>query len=157
MANSNISSIGRFSSQMLTYLGTQRTVKGGINSSSNTYKYATGVTVSPNPGSASQAGLGLGVTGSYSAVSYNTTKCYFLSRGASEVYADTMTALVIDMALMTGVSPQRLLELSTSGKTLKFSEDAYRSMNLLRDPGNQVGTATDVSNKTSLISKEIRS
>ena len=81
MAASNIPSIGRFSSQMLTYLGTQRTVENVGGSIANTYKYASGPTVFPSPGSISQAALGAGVVGSFSTSSYDSTKCYFLSRG----------------------------------------------------------------------------
>lgn len=156
MANRSISSTGRFSSQMLTYLGTQRTVKTVTGSSANTYKYASGPVVFPSPGSISQADLGGGVVGNYSPDSYNSTKSYFLSRGASQLYADTMTGLAIDMASMLGVSPQRLLEESSKTGAFNFSSDAYRSMNFLRNPGNQLGTATDTDNASSPQSKEIR-
>lgn len=157
MANSNISSIGRFSSQMLTYLGTQRTVKTVAGSPANTYKYATGPTVFPDPGSANQALMGEGVVGSFSPNVYNTTKCYFLSRGASELYADAMTSLTVDMAKSLNTTPMSFLEkMNPSGK-LELTTEAYRSFNVLRDPGNQVGRVSSVSNKNSLQSREIRS
>ena len=157
MANSTILSAGRFSSQMLTYLGTQRTVKSVTGSPENTFKYASGAPVFVDPASLSQSALGFGETGSYSPSVYNSTKCYFLSRGASVLYADTMTGLVIDMAQVLGVSVQTLLEKSTIGPTIMFSDDAYRAMNLLRDPGNQVGRVTTLSNKYSLQASQIRS
>lgn len=157
MANSNIPSLGRFSSQMLTYLGTQRTVKTSTGSPVNTYKYANGPTVFPNPGSTSQAVLGGGVVGNYSPTAYNTTKCYFLARGVSEMYADTMTALAIDIAALMGISTQTLLEKSSVGNEFTFSPAGYRAFNLLRDPGNQVGVVTSVSNKYSLQARAIRS
>lgn len=157
MANANVSSIGRFSSQMLTYLGTQRTVKTVTSAPANTFKYASSTTVFPNPGSVSQAALGGGVVGSYSLADYNSTKCYFLSRGATQLYADAMTGLTIDIASMLGISPASLLVQSeVNGQTL-LSLDAYRSFNLLRDPGNQVATVTSVSNKNSLQVRQIRS
>jgi hypothetical protein len=157
MANTNILSIGRFSSQMLTYLGTQRTVKNVFGGIGNTYKYETGTTVYPSPGSVSQAALGAGVVGSYSLSDYNSVLCYFLSRGATQVYAETMTALVIDMATIVGITPGELLVKSEiAGKTI-FSSDAYSAFNLLRDTGNQVGRATSVDNKRSLQARQIRS
>lgn len=157
MANSNISSIGRFSSQMLTYLGTQRTVKSVTGSSANTYKYASGPTVFPSPGAVSQLDIGGGVVGNYSPDVFNTTRCYFLSRGTGPLYAETMTALVIDMASMLGVTVQSLLESAGENTKLLFTSDAYRSMNVLRDPGNQVGVVTSASNKNSSQSRNIRS
>lgn len=157
MAKSNIASIGRFSSQMLTYLGTQRTVKSVTGTALNTFKYSTGSPVFPNPGNIAQADLGGGVVGSYSPTVYNTTRCFFLSRGATLVYADTMTGLVIDTAAMLGVSVQYLLERTSAGNKLRFSDEAYRAMNQLRDPGNQIGSVTPVKNKNSLQASQIRS
>jgi hypothetical protein len=142
---------------MLTYLGTQRTVKpiGGV--PTNTFKYETGTTVFPSAGSVSQSALGDGTVGSYSPVAYDSTKCYFISRGASAVYADSMAALVIDMAAMTGTTPQALLEATDLTGNLFFTENSYRAFNNLRDPGNQVGTVTSVNNRYSLQASQIRS
>jgi hypothetical protein len=158
MANANIASIGRFSSQMLTYLGTQRTVQlTGGGQYSNTYKYATGPTVFPSPDSYQQAFLGGGVNGEFSPNSFDSVKCFFMSRGASVVYAETMAALAIDIAAILGVSPQSFLERTvTSGQQLMLTDDAYRAFNDLRDPGNQVGVVTTVNNKFSLQARQIR-
>ncbi|MFI5405761.1 MAG: hypothetical protein ACHQ1D_04525 [Nitrososphaerales archaeon] len=157
MANSNIASIGRFSSQMLTNLGTQKTVKNVNGVPTNTFKYASGPTVFPSAGSLLQSGLGLGVVGNYSPSAYDSTKCFFLSRGVGPLYADTMTGLAIDMAAQIGISPQALLEqVGVDGK-LAFAPNAYRALNNLRDPGNQVGTVTEASNRFSLQAREIRS
>ncbi len=157
MANSNIAAIGRFSSQMLTYLGTQKTVKVVNGVPTNTFKYASGNTVFPSAGSVLQSDLGGGVVGNYSGNAYDSTKCYFLSRGVGPLYADTMTGLAMDMATQLGISTQALLEsVNTSGQLL-FSENAYRSFNNLRDPGNQVGIATTASNRNSLQARQIRS
>lgn len=157
MANSNISSIGRFSSQMLTYLGTQRTVKSVFGGVGNTFKYATGTTVFPSPGSVSLAALGAGVPGSYSLSEYNSVLCYFLSRGGSQVYSETMTGLAIDIATILGISPAELLVRSeVNGKTI-LTPDAYRAFNLLRDTSHQVGRATSVDNRYSLQARQIRS
>lgn len=157
MANSNVASIGRFSSQMLTALGTQRTVKTVNGVPTNTFKYGTGNYTFPSAGSISQAGLGLGVVGNYSPSSFDSTKCYFLSRGVGPLYADAMAGLAIDMAAMLGISPQALLEQTNTSGALLFTEDAYRAFNNLRDPGNQVGTVTTASNRYSLQARQIRS
>lgn len=157
MAASNLSSIGRFSSQMLTYLGTQKTVKIVTDALSNTFKYASGPTVFPSPGSISQAALGGGVVGSYSPADYNSTKCYFLSRGATQLYADTMTGLAIDMASTLGISTGSLLTNWEINGLATLTPDAYRAFNLLRDSGNQVGTVTGIDNRNSLQAKQIRS
>ena len=157
MANANIASIGRFSAEMLTYLGTQRTVRTVTSSPQNTFKYSTGPTFFPSPGSVSQSFLGGGVIGNFASASFDAAKCYFLSRGASSLYADTMAALAIDMATMLGISPAALLEQSELNGRLFFTENAYRSINLLRDPGNQVGTVTTVNNRYSLQARQIRS
>ena len=157
MANSNIAAIGRFSSQMLTYLGTQKTVKVINGVPTNTFKYSSGNTVFPSAGSVLQSDLGGGVVGNYSGNAYDSTKCYFLSRGVGPLYADTMTGLAMDMATQLGISTQALLEsVNTSGQLL-FSENAYRSFNNLRDPGNQVGIVTTASNRNSLQARQIRS
>ena len=157
MSSSSIASLGRFSSQMLTYLGTQRTVTnvGGI--PANTFIYASGPTSFPDPGSVSQSALGAGVVGNYSSAIFNSTTCYFLSRGVGPLYADTMAALAIDMAAMIGINPQAMLEQAELNGELIFSDNAYRAMNNLRDPGNQIGTATSVNNKYSLQASQIRS
>jgi hypothetical protein len=157
MAANNVPSLGRFSSQMLTYLGTQRTVKNVTGTLVNTFKYSYGPTTFPSPGSISQAALGAGVVGSYSLEAYNSTKCYYLSRGASEVYADTMTGLTIDIATILGISPAELLVKSEVNGTTSLTQDAYKAFNLLRSNGNQVGTAASVNNKNSLQASQIRS
>jgi hypothetical protein len=157
VANSNIASIGRFSSQMLTYLGTQKTVNIVNGVPTNTFKFSSGGTVFPSAGSLLQSDLGGGVVGNYSPSSYDFTKCFFLSRGAGNLYADTMAALAIDMASQIGVSTQTLLGSIESNGRLTFSENAYRAMNNLRGTGNQIGTVTGINNRNSLQSRQIRS
>lgn len=156
MANYKVASLGRFSSQMLTYLGTQRTVKSVTGSPNNTYKYSTGTTVFPDPGSLQQSMLGVGVSGAYSPDWYNNTKCYFTGRGATAMYAEAMTGMVIDMATALGTTPQALLEQVDANGRLLFTANAYRTFNMLRDPGHQVGVVTSVDNRYSLKAKEIR-
>jgi hypothetical protein len=141
---------------MLTYLGTQRTVKTVTGGPANTYKYSTGNNVFPSPGSLEQSALGAGVSGSYPLEWYNNTKCYFMGRGATQMYAEAMTGLVIDMATTLGVTPQFLLEQAELSGQLLFSPNAYRTFNMLRDPGHQVGIVTTVNNRNSLKAREIR-
>lgn len=157
MANSNIASIGRFSSQMLTYLGTQKTVKSVTGQSANTFKYASGPTAFINPGSLQQSDLGGGVVGNFSPSAYDSTKSYFLSRGVGPLYADAMTALTIDISGTMGITPQSLLEISEKSGKLLLSPNAYRVFNEFRDPSHQIGVATTAMNKFSLQSREIRS
>lgn len=142
---------------MLTYLGTQRTVKTVSGGSNNTFKYGDGNNVFPSPGSYQQAALGAGVSGSYNLEWYNNVKSYFLGRGSSQKYADAMTGMAIDIATSLGITPQALLEqVDPTGKLL-LSTNAYRSFNMLRDPSHQIGTVTSVDNRLSLKAREIRS
>lgn len=152
----NLSSIGRFSSQMLTYLGAQRNVVTVNGSPTNAFKYANGPVVFPNPSNVSQAALGSGVVGNFSPTAYDTTRCYFINRGASAVYADTMTALAIDMATLMNVTPQAFLEQAEKLGKIDFTDDTYRAFNILRDPSSQVGKITSVDNRNSLQSRQIR-
>jgi hypothetical protein len=73
------------------------------------------------------------------------------------MYADAMTAMVIDMASALGTTPQALLEQANVDGKLVFDGNAYRAFNSLRDAGHQVGTATGIDNRLSLKAKEIRS
>ena len=158
MADASGSTLGRFSSQMLTYLGTQRTittVSGGM--AGNTYRYSSGPTSYPSPGSALQATSGAGVPGSYSPSVYNSVTCFYLSRGASPMYADTMAALTVDTAAMMGITPIAFLANSEINGQLMLQAAGYTLMNTLRDPGNQTGTATSVSNQNSSVATQIRS
>ncbi len=142
---------------MLTYLGTQRTVKYVNGVPTNTFKYGNGATVYPSAGSTLQADLGGGVAGNYSPAVYDSTRCYFLDRGVGALYADTMAGLAIDMAAMTSTNPQAMLEQSAFSTKLNFTDNTYRAMNNLRDPGNQLGTVTSVDNRFSLQANQIRS
>ena len=141
---------------MLSLLGAQPQVTLVNGVPTTTYKYASGSISSPNTSSINQSALGYGVVGSYSSDTYNTVVSFFLSKGLTTVYAETMAALLIDMALMIGIQPQQLIESSLSDTLLSFSDNAYRAMNNLRDSGNQIGNASDVSNNNSLQRRQIR-
>jgi hypothetical protein len=141
---------------MLSNLGAQKTVKYVNGVPTNTFKYNAGAVSFPSAGALLQSDLGGGVVGNYSASAFNSTKCFFLSRGAGQMYAEAMTGLAIDTAAMLGISPQAMLERFEVGGKLELSPNAYRALNNLRDPGNQVGTVTTVSNKHSLQARAIR-
>ena len=156
MANANLPALGRFSSQMLSYLGTQRTVVNTTNGTYNTFKYATGPTSYPSPGSQKMANLGLGVVGAVSGGLFDRVKGYFLSRGASQAYADTMTLLTIDIATVLNITPLTLIDrVEKDGKVL-FTDNMLLAFNALRDPGHQVAQSSNVNNRVSFKSTEIR-
>lgn len=157
MSSNNLSSVGRFSSQMLTYMGTQRTIKQVTGTLVNTFKYLYGPTAFVDAGSLLQSQLGSGVVGNFTPAVYDSTKSYFLARSTSKAHADTMTALTIDIAAVLGVNPQTLLERSYTTNGLDMPTDAYTIFNRLRDPSHQVGIATTVKNKESLQARAIRS
>ncbi len=141
---------------MLTYFGTQKTVKSVGGTYQNTFKYQNGPTSFINAGSLLQSQLGEGVVGNFSPSAYDSTKSYFLSRGTGLAYAETMTSLAIDIASTLGISPQALLEQSEISSKLLMSPNAYRLFNEFRDTTHQVGIVTTVSNKRSLQAREIR-
>ena len=157
MANQQLASTGRFSSQMLTYLGVQRTVQLVNGQPQNVFTYATGPVSYPSPGSVSQSDLGGGVVGNFTPDSYNSTVSYFLSRGVGPLYADTMTALAMDMAAMQSTDTITMLASSEANGLLAFTDNTYIAMNNLRDPGNQIGSITDINNADSLQANQIRS
>lgn len=156
MADNNIPGLGRFSSQMLSYLGTQRTVSATPNGTYNTFKYNTGYTTFPSPGAIKMAYLGRGVVGSISGSMYDTIRCYYMSRGASTVYADTMTMLTKDIAASLGLSPLSLIEKAEREGKVLFTDDIMTAFNSLRDPSHQVSQCSNVNNRASFKSNEIR-
>lgn len=156
MADNNIPGLGRFSSQMLSYLGVQRTVTQSATGTYNNFKYSSGDSVFPSPGSARMSNLGLGVIGNVSPDMLNRVKSYYLSRGASNVYADTMTMLTLDIATTLRITPIAFIELvEVDGKVL-FTDDIMTSFNGLRDPSHQIAQSSDVNNRISFKAREIR-
>jgi len=157
VANPNIATLGRFSSQMLTYLGVQRTVQIINGQPQNVFTYNNGPVSYVDPGAANQSDLGGGVVGNYAPDTYNSVTSYFLSRGIGPLYAGTMAALAIDMAAMSGTDPIAMLEESEFNGQLLFTDNTYRAMNNLRDPGNQLATVTPIDNRFSVQANQIRS
>lgn len=138
---------------MLAYLGAQRTVKNVQGSAVSTYKYPAGPITSPVNALPNLSNISSG----YSLNTYNSAKCFFMSRGLGEMYADTMAAFAIDIATSMGITTQKLLETMTQSGMLTLEVESYRIFNILRSNGNQVGKATSVSNSSSIQAREIRS
>ena len=148
---------GRFASQMLSAFGVQRTARTVQGTIANTFKYATGHNVYTDPTLLANVILADGkVSGYCSPDEYDQIRCFFLSRGAGPVYADTMAFLTVDMARMLAVTTTSLLEQSEVAGKLDFSDEAYYEFNKLRDPGNQVTISNTVSNQRSMQARQIR-
>lgn len=157
MSNTALASTGRFSSQLLTNLGTQRTVRTVQGSVANTFKYATTTAVFSDPSFITNLILADNVVvGSCAPTVFDRTRCFFLSRGATTAYADVMTTLTVDMSAMLGVSTVELLEKSEVSGKLDFSANAYYEFNKLRDPGHQVSMSSAIDNRKSLQARQIR-
>jgi hypothetical protein len=153
VSNTNVASTGRFSSQILTYLGTQKVVKNVTGQPENTFTYAMGPTTyipvdsqyDPN-----------NVAGSFSPDNYNFTRCYFLSRGASAAFADSLASIIMDISTARAITPQTLLDTENILGKLSLSNDSIALFNQLRDPSHQISTVTTAINADSLVAREIK-
>jgi hypothetical protein len=100
--------------------------------------------------------LGIGVVGAVSGDVFDRVKSYYLSRGASQTYADTMTLLTVDISIVLGVTTISLIErVEREGKVL-FTDSMLSAFNALRDPSHQIAQTTNVNNRISFKSNEIR-
>ena len=155
-SNSSTMVTGRFASQMLGTFGQQRTIKTVQGVVANTFKYLSSTSIYSGPSPSVGTLTSNTEEGYCSPDVYNQTRCYYIDRGAGDMYADTMTMLSVDMGRMLGVSTLNLLEQSEVGGKLDFSDRAYYEMNKLRDSGNQLTVATTVNNRRSLQARQIR-
>lgn len=141
----------RFSGRMLSTLGLS-----GLGDSrsalTNRYNYET----ARNQWGVSVAEISVGETGGFSPNDYNRARSFYISRGASRTYADTMGSLAIDCSDILGVDVQFFLENNYPGNQARFGEWAVRSSNLLRDPGNQLAEISLGLNRNSPIRRQIR-
>lgn len=154
--NNTAGAATRFATQMLAAFGVQRTVTTTTGSVGNTFKYGTGTPVYTDPVGANnitQPGLAVGYC---SPTAYNQARCFYIDRGASELYADTMVMITEDLRRMLGTTTGNLLEqFSVLGK-IDLSGVAYYQLNKLREPGNQVAKSSATNNTQSLQARQIR-
>lgn len=155
-SNSSAVITGRFASQMLSAFGVQRTTRTVQGTVATTFKYLTSGSTYSGPTPINGFISSALEEGYCSPEEYNQTRCYYIDRGASSMYADTMTMLSVDMSRMLGVTTINLLEQSELGGKLNFSDEAYYAMNKLRDPGNQLTVTATVNNGRSLQARQIR-
>ena len=154
-SNSSAVTTGRFASQMLGSFGVQRTVRTVQGVVANTFKYLSGG--APAGASTYSSFVGTNMEVGYCAPNtYDQSRCYYIDRGASSLYADTMAMLSIDMSRMLGITTVNLLEQSELSGKMNFSNEAYNAINKLRDPGNQLAITTAVNNRRSLQARQIR-
>ena len=146
----------RFATQMLAAFGMQRVVTTSTGSVGNTFKYATGSPVYIDPAVVNniiQPGLTVGYC---SPTAYNQTRCFYIDRGASESYANTMVMITEDLRRMLGTTTVNLLEQSSVMGEIDFSDITYYQLNKLREPGNQVAKSSATNNTQSLQARQIR-
>lgn len=146
----------RFAAQMLSAFGMQRAVTTSTGSVGNTFKYVTGTPVYIDPvavNSITQPGLTVGYC---SPTAYNQARCFYIDRGASELYADTMVMITEDLRRMLGTTTVNLLEQSSVMGKIDFSGITYYQLNKLREPGNQVAKSSAINNTQSLQARQIR-
>ena len=149
-----MTTVQRFSSQMLGYLGAQRTTINTNGTVTNAIKYH--VDDWPIYPPATSVTRTTGEWGNYSPDVYNFTRCYFLSRGAGDAYSDTMSALAMDTSALMGISITKFLALVDQGGHLQLPPSAQHAMNMLRSPGNQLSTVKPANNRTSFQARQIR-
>ena len=154
-SNSSAVTTGRFASQMLGSFGVQRTVRTVQGVVANAFKYLSGGAPAGVSTYSSFVGTNMEV-GYCDPDTYDQSRCYYIDRGASSLYADTMAMLSIDMSRMLGITTVNLLEQSELSGKMNFSDEAYNAMNKLRDPGNQLAITTAVNNRRSLQARQIQ-
>lgn len=149
----HVTSVGRFSSQMLSQRGASRDLKFVDGRMSNVFSNSKGGEYYPSV-DAIVSGNHNVFTGSVNSNVFSAVKAFFSGRGASETQANTMALLVIDVSKALGVSPVSLIEQTGVGKIM-FSEETYRIFNQLRPPTNQTGKMKNVDNRASMISNRV--
>lgn len=156
-SNSSTTNTGRFSAQLLSSMGIQRTIRTVQGAVANTFKYATGDgTMQGILPMRSMASTTATEPGYCSPSVYNQTRCFYLDRGASSAYADTMTIVSLDMGRLLGISTANLLEQSEVSGKMDFSDVAYYVMNSLRSRGDQVAAVSITNNRRSKQARQIR-
>jgi len=96
------------------------------------------------------------VLGNVSSATFDVIKGYFLSRGASDTYADTMTMLVVDISAILNITPMSFVAQIDQQGIVTFTSDFLSAFNMLRNPSNQASTASTVNNRLSSVSSQVR-
>lgn len=155
---SEVLTVGRFSSQLLNYRGSEKKIRLIGDTLQNTFdNSSTGSDVAVGIDSASLATNTL-QKGSIKGIVYSALKAFFVSRGVGVTNANALALLTIDAAKISGVSPMSVIEdiLQKNSKKIQFKNDIIISHNLLREPGNQLGKTNTVNNKKSFQARLIK-
>lgn len=96
--------------------------------------------------------FGTKVSGTLNANQYNSLYSYFQGLTKSENYADTMAAVILDISLITGLSPREVAEKYASGS---MNPEIYASLNALRPKASQEELVGNVNNGVSYMSRNI--
>lgn len=97
-----------------------------------------------------------GESGYYSPGTYNTVTAFFISRGASPLYANTMGSVVVDMSRDTGYSIFQIMENIDDLSSLGATDALIKSFNELRDASNQVGYGKRLNTSSSRVARQIK-
>ena len=87
-------------------------------------------------------------------VDLDVVKAKLISIGFGEANANAMAGVLITVAKSHGVSPLEYFALNEA--SLKLTEDAYKTINLLRPSGNRIGLSPQKQNKNSRYNSIIR-
>lgn len=146
-SENQVLTVGRFSSQMLKLRGARKTVKQLNGKLTNTFDASQGDAVALPPDSLLFGNAGL-VAGGVTPDVFHAVVAYFSGRGVGQTNAVTMAALTTDAAKIQGISAIKLLE-NFFGNTVVFNDTTMSAFNALRNPNNQIGIASDISNGAS--------
>lgn len=80
-------------------------------------------------------------------VQYDMVKSKLSKIGFKEANAKTMASILVQVAKSAGVNPLTYFDVNED--TLKLTNDTYRTINLLRPPGNRIGLTEPVENRKS--------
>lgn len=87
-------------------------------------------------------------------VQLDVIKSKLIDLGFEEIKAGIMATVMIAVAQQNNEDPLDYFD--DSAKSLKFAEDAYQIINLMRPTGNQIGVKTPIKNSRSRVGKMIK-
>lgn len=92
--------------------------------------------------------------GSINQVEFEAVKAKLESIGFGEPNARTMAVVLLQVADSEGVDPMTYFDLNNT--SIKFAADTYKTINLMRPPGNQIGLANPRINRRSQVYQLIK-